>query len=78
MGSGPEGADDLCLVSFKALGLTFSINDGIDAVICVSAVIRGGHTRVFLEIPYGTLESGGLLSVEKDRKKIGYPTLEEK
>ena len=39
---------------------------------------RGGHTRVFLENPYGTLESGGLLSVEKDRKKIGYPTLEEK
>ena len=28
-GSGPEGAHDLCLVSFEALGLTLSINTGI-------------------------------------------------
>ena len=28
-GSGPEGADDLCLVSFEALGLKMSINNGI-------------------------------------------------
>ena len=28
-GSGPEGADDLCLVSFEALGLNLSINNGI-------------------------------------------------
>ena len=40
--------------------------------------IRGGHTGLFLEIPYETLESGGLLNVEKDRKKIGYPCLKEK
>ena len=40
--------------------------------------LGGGHTGLFLEIPYETPESGGLLNVEKDRKKIGYPTLEEK
>ena len=28
-GSGPEGADDLCLVSYEALGLYLSINNGI-------------------------------------------------
>ena len=28
-GSSPEGADDLCLVSFEALGLNLSINNGI-------------------------------------------------
>ena len=28
-GSGPEGANDLCLVSFEALGLNLSINNGI-------------------------------------------------
>ena len=28
-GSGPEGADDLCLVSFEALGLNLNINNGI-------------------------------------------------
>ena len=28
-GSGPEGADDLCLVGFEALGLNLSINYGI-------------------------------------------------
>ena len=28
-GSGPEGADDLGLVSLEALGLNFSINTGI-------------------------------------------------
>ena len=28
-GSGPEGADDLCLVSFEALGLNLSIHNGI-------------------------------------------------
>ena len=28
-GSGPEGADDLCLVSYEALGLNLSINNGI-------------------------------------------------
>ena len=28
-GSGPEGAVDLCLVSFEALGLNFSVNEGI-------------------------------------------------
>ena len=39
---------------------------------------RGGHTGLFLEIPYETPESGGLLNVEKDRKKIGYPSLKEK
>ena len=39
---------------------------------------RGGHTGLFLEIPYETPESGGLLNVEKDRKKIGYPCLKEK
>ena len=39
---------------------------------------QGGHTGLFLEIPYETLESGGLLNVEKDRKKIGYPCLKEK
>ena len=27
-GSGPEGADDLCLVGFEALGLNLSINYG--------------------------------------------------
>ena len=27
--SGPEETDDLCLVSFKILGLNFSINNGI-------------------------------------------------
>ena len=43
-----------------------------------SADNRGGHTGLFLEIPYETLESGGLLNVEKDRKKIGYPSLKEK
>ena len=43
-----------------------------------TAWIRGGHTGLFLEIPYETLESGGLLNVEKDRKKIGYPCLKEK
>ena len=42
------------------------------------ADIRGGHTGLFLEIPYETPESGGLLNVEKDRKKIGYPCLKEK
>ena len=42
------------------------------------AHVRGGHTGLFLEIPYETLESGGLLNVEKDRKKIGYPCLKEK
>ena len=26
-GSGPEGADDLCFVSFEALGLNLSINN---------------------------------------------------
>ena len=31
-GSGPEEADDLCLVSFEALGLNLSINDGIQAL----------------------------------------------
>ena len=40
--------------------------------------LGGGHTGLFLEIPYETLESGGLLNVEKDRKKIGYPCLKEK
>ena len=30
-GSGPEGADDLCLVSFEALGLNLSINTRIKA-----------------------------------------------
>ena len=39
---------------------------------------RGGHTGLFLEIPHRTPDSRGLLNVEKDRKKIGYPTLEEK
>ena len=39
---------------------------------------RGGHTGLILEIPYRTLESGGLLSVEKDKKNFGYPPLEEK
>ena len=57
----------ILIMSWMSAALAFS-----------SIIIRGGHTRVFLEIPYGTLESGGLLSVEKDRKKIGYPTLEEK
>ena len=28
-GSDPERADDLCLISFGALGLNFSINNGI-------------------------------------------------
>ena len=28
-GSGPEGADDLCLVCFEALGSNLSINNGI-------------------------------------------------
>ena len=28
-GSGPEGADDLCLVIFDDLGLKVSINNGI-------------------------------------------------
>ena len=28
-GSGSEGADDLCLVSFEDLGLKVSINNGI-------------------------------------------------
>ena len=28
-GSGPKGADDLCLVSFEDLGLKVSINNGI-------------------------------------------------
>ena len=28
-GSGPKGADDLCLVSYEALGLNLSINNGI-------------------------------------------------
>ena len=28
-GSGPKGADDLCSVSFEALGLNLSINNGI-------------------------------------------------
>ena len=28
-GSGPEGADDLCLVSYEVLGLNLSINKGI-------------------------------------------------
>ena len=28
-GSGPEGADDLCLVVLEDLGLKVSINDGI-------------------------------------------------
>ena len=28
-GSGPKGADDLCLVSFEALRLNLSINNGI-------------------------------------------------
>ena len=41
-------------------------------------ISRGGHTGLFLEIPYETPESGGLLNVEKDRKKIGYPCLKEK
>ena len=40
--------------------------------------VRGGHTGLILEIPYRTLESGGLLSVEKDKKFFGYPPLEEK
>ena len=30
-GSGPKGANDLCLVSFGALGLNLSINNGISA-----------------------------------------------
>ena len=30
-GSGPEGADDLCLVSFEALGLNLSIDIRIKA-----------------------------------------------
>ena len=48
--------------------------------VCVRVCmrVRGGHTGLFLEIPYETLESGGLLNVEKDRKKIGYPCLKEK
>ena len=47
-------------------------------VYYVTLAARGGHTGLFLEIPYETLESGGLLNVEKDRKKIGYPCLKEK
>ena len=29
-GSGPKGADDLCLVGFEALGLNLSINYGFE------------------------------------------------
>ena len=41
------------------------------------SIFRGGHTGLILEIPYGTLESGGWLCVEKV-KKIGYLPFEEK
>ena len=33
-GSGPEGADDLCLVGFEALGLNLSINYGFKSQGC--------------------------------------------
>ena len=42
------------------------------------SIFRGGHTGLILEIPYGTLESGGWLCVEKVRKKFGYLPFEEK
>ena len=32
-GSGPEGADDLCLVSFEALGLNLSLKAVIQAMM---------------------------------------------
>ena len=33
-GSGPEGADDLCLVGFEAPGLNLSINYGFKSQGC--------------------------------------------
>ena len=33
-GRGPEGADDLCLVGFEALGLNKSINYGFNSQGC--------------------------------------------
>ena len=40
--------------------------------------VRGGHTGLILEIPYGTLESGGWFCVEKVRKFFGYLPFKEK
>ena len=40
--------------------------------------VRGGHTGLILEIPYGTLESGGWFFVEKVRKFFGYLPFKEK
>ena len=40
--------------------------------------VRGGHTGLILEIPYGTLESEGWLCVEKVRKFFGYLPFKEK
>ena len=42
------------------------------------SIFRGGHTGLILEIPFGTLESGGWLCVEKVRKKFEYLPFEEK
>ena len=40
--------------------------------------VRGGHTGLILEIPYGTLESGGWFCVEKVRKFFGYLPFKKK
>ena len=42
------------------------------------SIFRGGHTGLILEIPYGTLESGGWFCVEKVRKFFGYLPFKEK
>ena len=42
------------------------------------SISGGGHTGLILEIPYGTLESGGWFCVEKVRKFIGYIPFKEK
>ena len=42
------------------------------------SIYRGGHTGLILEIPYGTLESGGWFCVEKVRKFFGYLPFKEK
>ena len=50
----------------------------VTRVLFLTFLLRGGHTGLILEIPYGTLESEGWLCVEKVRKFFGYLPVKEK
>ena len=50
----------------------------ISGLLLTFLQLGGGHTGLILEIPYGTLESGGWFCVEKVRNFFGYIPFKEK